>query len=85
MRLLEETAVDLILLDLMMPEVDGWTVLNTVKEDDRFRTIPVLIVTSKDPLVHPDEVEAHAGLFDGWLMKPFLGAQLLAMVEKALA
>jgi threonine synthase len=39
---------DLVLLDLMMPEIDGFTVLDTMKADDRLRNIPVIVITAKD-------------------------------------
>jgi threonine synthase len=39
---------DLVLLDLMMPGVDGFTVLDTIKADDELRHIPVIVITAKD-------------------------------------
>jgi threonine synthase len=39
---------DLILLDLMMPQVDGFTVLDTIKNDQALRHIPVIVITAKD-------------------------------------
>ncbi len=37
-----------IILDLMMPEIDGFEVLKRLREDERTRTVPVLILTAKD-------------------------------------
>jgi two-component system response regulator ResD len=84
LSLLEETTVDLILLDLMMPVVDGWTVLRSIRENDKLAEIPVIIATIKDPLADPREVEAHAGLFEGYLVKPFIVHDLLTQIRKAL-
>jgi threonine synthase len=39
---------DLVLLDLMMPNVDGFAVLDTIKADDTLRNIPVIVITAKD-------------------------------------
>lgn len=52
----ERLRPDLILLDLMMPEVDGFEVIETLRKDDTLSTIPVIIVTAKeltdDDLIH---------------------------------
>jgi CheY-like chemotaxis protein len=84
LRLLEETTVDLILLDLMMPVVDGWTVLRAIKENDRLANIPVIIATIRDPLEDPRQVEAHAGMFEGYLVKPFIVHDLLLKIREAM-
>ena len=39
---------DLVLLDLMMPKVDGFTILDTMKNDQELRDIPVIVITAKD-------------------------------------
>lgn len=39
---------DLVLLDLMMPNVDGFAVLDTIKADEQLRNIPVIVITAKD-------------------------------------
>jgi CheY-like chemotaxis protein len=84
LRLLEDTTVDLILLDLMMPVVDGWTVLRSIRENPKLADIPVIIATIKDPLADPREVEAHRGLFEGYLVKPFIVHDLLTQIRDAL-
>ena len=47
LEILKEEVPDLIFLDLMMPEMDGFTFLRVVRADDRFMNIPVVIVTAK--------------------------------------
>lgn len=37
---------DLVVLDLMLPEVNGWTILNRIREDDALRDIPILIASA---------------------------------------
>src|SRR5690606_22831430 len=47
-QLARQVPLDLIILDLMMPEVDGFTVLDALKDDPRTTAIPVIVVTAKD-------------------------------------
>jgi len=46
MQILEEQAVDAILLDIVMPEMDGWDVIRAIRADKRLKNIPVIAVTS---------------------------------------
>jgi hypothetical protein len=47
LQLLEETLPDIILLDLMMPEMDGFEFLDNIRREPRWREIPVIVVTAK--------------------------------------
>jgi two-component system OmpR family response regulator len=84
LRLLPSCQVDLILLDLMMDDISGWTVLETIKTDENLRAIPVLIVSARHHLEDPRQTEAHADQFEGYLVKPFVVHDLLAQVQEAL-
>jgi CheY-like chemotaxis protein len=83
LRLLEEAPVDLILLDLMMEDVSGWTVLETIKANERLRAIPVLIVSARHHLEDPVQTAVHSDQFEGYLVKPFVVRNLLAQIEEA--
>ena len=48
LELIRRERPDLVLLDLMMPEVDGFTVLSTMKEEDEIADIPVIVITAKE-------------------------------------
>src|SRR5437879_10745986 len=48
LRLLAEIRMDAILLDLMMPEMDGFEVLGKIKKNPEWRDIPVFVITAKD-------------------------------------
>jgi len=48
LREIAAQAPDLILLDLMMPEMDGFQVVAALRSDDRWRSIPVVVITAKD-------------------------------------
>ena len=50
LELLRERAIDLVLLDVMMPEMDGYEVLKRMKSDDALRHIPVLMISALDEM-----------------------------------
>ncbi len=77
---LEEQKPDLILLDIMMPRMDGLEVLTRLKGDPNTRPIPVILLTAKQP------DEAILGGYDIWadfyITKPFTNTQLLNVVNR---
>ncbi len=84
LKTLESTAVDLVLLDVMMPEMDGYEVLQRLKADARLRDIPVLMISALDEIqsvVRCIELGA-----EDYLSKPFdpvlLRARIGACLEK---
>lgn len=75
---------DLILLDLMMPEVDGWEVFRQMRADERLKDIPVIVVTAKAQSI--DKVLGlHIAKVDDYVTKPFGPQELLRSVNKVLA
>jgi DNA-binding response OmpR family regulator len=84
LRKLREGEADLILLDLMMEDISGWKVLEQIKDDKTLSQIPVLIVSARHYLEDPIETESHAGLFEGYLVKPFIVHDLLTQIKEAL-
>ncbi|MDD1771986.1 MAG: response regulator [Methanomassiliicoccales archaeon] len=73
---------DIIMLDLMMHPMDGWSVLKAIREDDRFDAIPVIILTGKYPTMA--EVVEYCTMFEGYLMKPFAIDRLMEEIEGVL-
>ena len=72
---------DLILLDLMMPDMDGWEVYQQIKADEKFRDIPVIVVTAKAQSI--DKVLGlHIAKVDDYIAKPFSPQELLNSVDK---
>ena len=59
---------DLILLDLMLPHLDGHRVCKLLKMDKKLKTIPVVIITSRD--MDEDRVKAFKSGADGFISKP---------------
>jgi two-component system response regulator VicR len=75
---------DLILLDLMMPEVDGWEVFRQMKADEQLKPIPVIVVTAKAQSI--DKVLGlHIAKVDDYVTKPFGPQELLNSINKVLA
>lgn len=84
LRLLSDAPADLILLDLMMDDVDGWTLLETLKQDPALAGIPVIILSVKNPLEDPRRIKSHTGMFADYVVKPFNVRDLLARVQRTL-
>jgi DNA-binding response OmpR family regulator len=74
---------ELVLLDLMMPDMDGWEVYQQMKADDKTKNIPVIVVTAKAQSI--DKVLGlHIAKVDDYIAKPFSPQDLLNSVEKVL-
>ena len=75
---------DLVLLDLMMPDMDGWEVYQQIKADEELKRIPVIVVTAKAQSI--DKVLGlHIAKVDDYVTKPFGPQELLQSVERVLA
>ncbi|HOA20324.1 MAG TPA: response regulator transcription factor [Sedimentibacter sp.] len=73
---------DLILLDLMLPKIDGMTVLRELKANSEFKAIPVIILTAKS--LELDKVKGLESGADDFITKPFGILELLARVKAVL-
>jgi diguanylate cyclase (GGDEF)-like protein len=79
LRRLEEASPDLILLDVMMPGMDGYEVCRRIKAEPRWRHTPVVMLTAKDTtrdMVHGLEIGA-----DDYITKPFNTEELIARIK----
>ncbi|MCL4270831.1 MAG: response regulator [Anaerolineales bacterium] len=75
---------DLVLLDLMMPDMDGWEVYQQMKADASTRDIPVIVVTAKAQNI--DKVLGlHIAKVDDYIAKPFSPQELMDSVEKVIS
>ena len=79
---LQETHPDLVLLDINMPVLDGFAVLQRIRENPDFVQLPVIAVTAYAMKFDRERILS-AG-FDGYLSKPISAAALLGEVEAAL-
>jgi DNA-binding response OmpR family regulator len=83
LKMIREEHPDLILLDLMMPDMDGWEVYQQIKADEKTKGIPVIVVTAKAQSI--DKVLGlHIAKVDDYIAKPFSPQELLSSVEKVL-
>ncbi len=81
-RFLEEKIPDLIILDLMLPDADGLEICKYLKKEDKFSSIPIIMLTAKG-----DETDKILGLefgADDYVTKPFSPRELVARVKAIL-
>ncbi len=84
LALLRDHPVDLILLDIMMEGLDGWQVLERLKSDEQMSAIPVIMLTARHYLEDKGMIEAHAGQYISYIVKPFVVRELIREVNKVL-
>lgn len=80
---LAEESVDLVLLDIMLPEIDGFEVCRRIKADTATRHIPVIMLTAKksrDDMARGEKVGA-----DWYITKPFKSAMVIETIQRFLA
>lgn len=79
----KEIKPDLVLLDLMMPEMDGWQVFQSMRVDDEISEIPVIILTAKAQSI--DKVLGlHIAKVNDYVTKPFTPQDLISAVKRVL-
>ncbi len=84
LEMVGEELPDLVLLDLMMPDMDGWDVSQQLKADESTRGIPVIVITAKAQSI--DKVLGlHIAKVEDYISKPFSPQELIDSVEKVLA
>lgn len=81
-RLLQTKDCDLIISDVMMPVMDGFQLLETLKSDARYRRLPVVMLTARADM--QDKLQALRIGVDDYLLKPFVEEELLARLANVL-
>lgn len=74
---------DAVLLDIMMPEMDGWEVYKRMRADDRLKQIPVIIVTARNSSFEEVIARERAGV-DDYITKPFVPNQVRESLTRVL-
>ncbi|HEX5944537.1 MAG TPA: response regulator [Anaerolineales bacterium] len=83
LKMIRQDPPDLVLLDLMMPDMDGWEVYQQMKADEKTKNIPVIVVTAKAQSI--DKVLGlHIAKVDDYITKPFSPQDLMNSVDKVL-
>ena len=83
LAMLQSEVPDLVLLDIMMPEMDGYEVARKMREDPRTAEIPIIMFTAKSQL--DDKVAGFEAGADDYLTKPTQPRELLAHIKAVLA
>ncbi|MHB0934856.1 MAG: response regulator transcription factor [Armatimonadota bacterium] len=82
LRQLVEQAVDLVLLDLMLPDIDGWDICRHMRATESLADIPILLFTVRRTQLDGDW--PGRAMVNGIINKPFEREALLAMVQQTL-
>ncbi|XFA72014.1 response regulator [Thermosynechococcaceae cyanobacterium Okahandja] len=80
LSLLNNRNVSLVLLDVTMPEIDGFEFCRTIRKIEKFKDIPVIMLTAKDGLI--DRAKGHLAGTNYYLTKPVDREVLLSTIEK---
>lgn len=80
----QQSSPDIVLLDLMLPDMDGWEIFRQLKHDESTADIPVIVITAK-----AQSIDKVLGLeiakVDDYISKPFRPQELVDRVEKVLS
>lgn len=80
LTLIKTERPDVVLLDIMMPDVDGFEVCRQMKADPGTKDIPIIFVSAKTGMDHVEKgLELGA---DGYIIKPFAPAVLIAKIRE---
>ncbi|HEY9644032.1 MAG TPA: response regulator transcription factor [Coleofasciculaceae cyanobacterium] len=80
--LLQRISPDLVISDIMMPQVDGYQFLKQLREDPRFQSLPVVFLTARG--MTSDRIQGYNAGCDAYLSKPFDPDELVAIVSNLL-
>ncbi|MGB3757179.1 MAG: response regulator transcription factor [Rivularia sp. (in: cyanobacteria)] len=80
---MQQNNPDLVISDIMMPQVDGYQFLKQLRDDTRFKTLPVIFLTAKG--MTGDRIQGYQAGVDAYLPKPFDPDELVAIVENLIA
>lgn len=83
LELLKSLNPDVVLLDLMLPDVDGWELYRQMKDDEDLAEVPVIIVTARNEKRDAAKGRRVVGN-DRFVQKPFEIQELIDMVNQAL-
>ncbi len=81
LSLMRQRIPDLVLLDIMMPDMNGWDVTAEMRSDDALKEVPIIYVTRKK-----DALSRQAGMMnaEAYITKPFEGEELINIIVETL-
>jgi DNA-binding NarL/FixJ family response regulator len=80
--LVQQKLPDLVITDVMMPQVDGYQFLKQLRDDPRFKSLPVVFLTARG--MTGDRIQGYEAGCDAYLPKPFDPDELVAIVNRLL-
>lgn len=81
-EILQKNPPDLVITDIMMPQVDGYQFLKQMREDPRFKALPVVFLTARG--MKSDRIQGYQAGCDAYIPKPFDPDELVAIVGNLL-
>jgi len=79
---LEKEKVDLVLSDLMMPEMDGYELIQAIRSNDQYEGMPIILLTAKSQV--PDKLQGFEKGANDYIVKPFSAEEVLARIKSQL-
>lgn len=80
--LLQQVSPELVITDIMMPQVDGYQFLKQMRDDPRYETLPVVFLTARG--MTSDRIQGYNAGCDAYLSKPFDPDELVAIISNLL-
>jgi two-component system response regulator VicR len=80
---IDQEMPDLVLLDIMMPQMDGWEVYSRIRANPKTKDIPVAMLTAKSQSIDK-MIGLHVVKVDDYITKPFGRSELLERVKRIL-
>ena len=78
----EARVPDLILVDLNLPQMDGYSVIQRLRTQSVFKSVPIVIISRRDGM--PDKLKGRLVGANGYLVKPFTMQELVSVVQNQL-
>ncbi|MCG8432358.1 MAG: response regulator transcription factor [Candidatus Omnitrophica bacterium] len=82
LKIMEKRRVDLVLLDIILPKMNGWEVCRQIRENERFKSVPVIMVTAKSQ--ETDRVQGFELGATDYIVKPFSVRELILRIKARL-
>ena len=83
LEVLQRSMPDVIVTDINMPKMDGFGLIEAVRKDNRYRKVPILVLTTESDAA--EKMRAKEAGATGWIVKPFEPTKLIAAIRRVAA
>lgn len=83
LEVLQRSTPDVIVTDINMPKMDGFGLIEAVRQDSRYRKVPILVLTTESDSAK--KMRAKEAGATGWIVKPFEPTKLIAAIRRVAA